>query len=68
VPLKNWARIVTMLMAAVSLAGVLLSLRELVFSVSAVAMAALRIGLCVGLFWYLVTPGVGAAFRSKSTS
>ena len=66
--LKNWARIVTMGMAALSLAGTLFSLRVLVVSVSAVAMAALRIGLCVGLLWYLVRPGVRAAFRSRSTS
>ena len=66
--LKNWARLVTMLVSGLSLAGVLFSLRELVMSVPAVAMTGLRIGLCVAWLWYLSAQGVRAAFRPKSVS
>lgn len=62
--LKNWARVVTLLIVVVSLVGVVVALVPKVptLTVGAAALGALRLGLCVFSLWVLNRSDVRAAF------
>ncbi len=66
--LRNWARWVTSVIAAISLIGTLFGLVELAnnFTLSAILLTLLRVGLSLLVLWYMWTPSVRAAFRSRS--
>ena len=66
--LRNWARLVTAIMTAVSLIMVVVFLAQIVsqINLSTLLLDLLRSGLCLLVLWYLWRPGVRAAFRSRS--
>ena len=66
--LRNWARIVTILITAVSLIGTLPGLAALFsdFMVGALLLNVLRVGLSVLVLWYLWTPAVRDSFARSS--
>lgn len=66
--LRNWARWVTIVISAVSLIGTLLELVGLAnnFTVPALLLTMLRVGLSLLVIWYMWTPGVRAAFQGRS--
>lgn len=65
--LRNWARWVTIIIAAISLIGSVFGFVELAqnFSLPAILLTLLRVGLSLLVLWYMLTPKVGAAFRSR---
>ncbi len=68
--LRNWSRIVTSIIAAVTLVGSVISLAGLVndLGLSALLVGLVRVGLSLLVLWYLWTPGVRAAFRGRPLS
>jgi uncharacterized membrane protein (DUF2068 family) len=66
--LRNWARLVTAIMTAVSLIVGVVFLTRIVshINLSTLLLNLLRIGLCLLVLWYLWRPSVRAAFRSRS--
>ena len=66
--LRNWARWVTIIIAAVSLLGTVVGLVRVAndINMSTLLLGLLRIGLSGLVLWYLWTPGVRSAFRSRS--
>src|SRR5262245_56665514 len=66
--LRNWARLVTAIMTAVSLIVGVFFLARIVshINLSTLLLDLLRIGLCLLVLWYLWRPSVRAAFRSRS--
>ena len=64
--LRNWARIVVLLIVAVNAIGVAVSTPGVFADGSAAALSlfALRVGLAILVIWYLVSPGVRLAFRT----
>ena len=65
--LRNWARVVTIVITVASLVGEgeMVALGLLVGDISAftLLLTLFRLALCVLLLWYLWRPGVRAAFR-----
>jgi len=64
--LRNWARVITIVLTAVSLVYGLATLARLAsgIDVSTLVSTLFRLGLCVLMLWYMWRPGVRAAFRS----
>jgi len=64
--LRNWARLITSMVVAVSLIFVVISLVPILghLNLSTLLLSLLRIALCLLVLWYLWTPSVRAAFCS----
>ena len=65
--LRNWARLVISIITAVSLVFIIVSLVPILkhLNPATFLLSLLRIALCLLVLWYLWTPGVRAAFRSR---
>ena len=65
--LRNWARVITIIIAALSLIGTVVSLVQVArdINMSTLLLGGLRVGLCVLVLWYMWTPGVRAAFHGR---
>ena len=67
--LKNWARLVVLGMIGLSLVGLFtMELKGVLSSAGALALFLVRLGLCVGIGWYLMSAKVRAAFGRGSAS
>lgn len=65
--LRNWARIITIIITAISLLGTLIGFVQIgaEIGLSAVLLGLLRVGLCILILWYLFKPNVREAFRKR---
>lgn len=63
--LKNWARIVTIVLAVLGVVGALLGLATafIHFSMFVLLVIAIRLAICGLIIWYLLRPDVSAAFQ-----
>jgi hypothetical protein len=66
--LKNWARIVTIVLAALGIAGALLGLAGafLHFGMFLLVLTLVRLAICGLILWYLLQPNVSAAFQGQA--
>lgn len=66
--LRNWARVVTIMITAVSLVYAVVSLAQIASHInpSTLVLSLVRIGLCLLVLWYLWRPDVRAAFRKPA--
>jgi hypothetical protein len=66
--LKNWSRLITAFITAVSLIVGIVFFVRIASGVnpSTLLLELFRVGLCVLVLWYLWRPNVRAAFRSRS--
>lgn len=67
--LRNWARVITMVIAAISLVGTLVSLVQVGSEIdfSTILLGLVRLGLCLLVLWYLWKLDVRDAFRKRAT-
>ncbi|MFN2502449.1 MAG: hypothetical protein ABR530_10620 [Pyrinomonadaceae bacterium] len=65
--LRNWARIITMIIAGLSLVGMVVSLVQVggAINLTTIILGLVRIGLCVLILWYLWKPDIRDAFRKR---
>ncbi len=63
--LRNWARVVTLIITGVSLASTLVSVAQIADHINSTALglSLFRVGLCLLVIWYLRRPDIRAAFR-----
>jgi len=68
--LRNWAHLVTIVIAVFSLIGTIVGLAQVAsdINISTLLVGFLRIGLSVLVLWYLWTLGVRAAFRKRTVT
>ena len=66
--LRNWARLITMIIASLSLAGTIVSLVQIGSELdsSTILLGLVRVGVCVLILWYLTRPGIRSTFRSRA--
>jgi hypothetical protein len=66
--LKNWARIVTIVLAAIGIAGALFGLLGafLHFGMFLLVLTLVRLAICGLILWYMLQPHVSAAFQGQA--
>ncbi len=66
--LRNWARWIVIIIAVISLAGVVVEVAAVAsdLSLSTVGLSLVRTGLSVLVLWYLFRPSVREAFRKHT--
>jgi hypothetical protein len=66
--LRNWARLITIVIAALSLVGTIVSLVQIGSELdsSTILLGLVRVGVCVLILWYLTRPGIRSTFRSRA--